>query len=54
MAGILGGCSAIEPIVAGGDSVIRVSENINESVTFPVADPAIVETITETVTIQVT
>ncbi len=53
MAGIAGGCLAVEPISAGGDSVIRVQENINESVTFPESQ-GIVETISETVTVIVT
>lgn len=52
MAGIVGGCLGIEPISAGGDSVIRISQNVNESVTFPQAE-GIIETITETVTVQV-
>ena len=46
-----------EPIqgiqIGGGDSVIRISQNISESVSFP--DPTqVTETITETVTVQVT
>jgi len=53
LVGIAGGCLAVEPIGTGGDSVIRVSENINESVTFPESQ-GIVETITESVTVQVT
>jgi len=53
LAGVVGGCLGIEPIVALGDSVIRLRENINESINFPQAE-AIQETITETVTIQVT
>jgi len=53
LAGIVGGCLAVEPISAGGDSVIRVSENINEAVSFPQAE-GITETITESVTVMVT
>ncbi len=53
MAGIVGGCLGIEPITEAGDSVIRVSQNINESVEFPQAE-GITQTITETVTVQVT
>lgn len=53
MAGIIGGCLGIEPISAGGDSVIRISQNINETVTFPEAE-GIIQTINETVTVQVT
>ncbi len=53
MAGIAGGCLAVEPIVEAGDSVIRVKENINEFVNFPEAE-GIVESIIETVTVQVT
>jgi len=53
LAGIVGGCLGIEPISAGGDSVIRVQENINELVDFPQSE-GIVETISETVTVQVT
>jgi len=54
LAGILGGCAGIEPIVAGGDSVIRITGlNVNESVSFPTSE-GIVENITETVTVIVT
>jgi len=53
LAGVVGGCLAVEPIVALGDSVIRISENVNESIIFPQAE-GIQETISETVTIQVT
>ena len=53
MAGVLGGNLAIAPIVEAGDTVIRVRENLNESVNFPQAE-GIVETITESVTVQVT
>ena len=53
MAGVLGGCSAIEPIVEAGDSVIRVRENFSESVTFPDAE-GLQETIQESVTVKVT
>lgn len=53
MAGIAGGCLAVEPIVEAGDSVIRIRENINEIVTFPEAE-GITQTISETVTVQVT
>ena len=53
MAGIVGGCLGIEPISAGGDSVIRVGENISESVSFPQSE-GLTETITESVTVMVT
>jgi len=53
LAGVVGGCLGIEPIVALGDSVIRLSENINEAVSFPQAE-GIVESISETVTVIVT
>ena len=53
MAGIVGGCLGIEPISAGGASVIRIKENVNESVIFPTGE-SIVESISETVTIQIT
>ena len=53
MVGIAGGCLPAEPIVALGDSVIRVSENVSEDVNFPSAE-GIVESITESVTVQVT
>jgi len=53
LAGVVGGCLAVEPIVALGDSVIRVSQNINETVEFPQAE-GITQTITETVTVLVT
>jgi len=53
LAGVIGGCAGIEPIVATGDSVIRVSDNINESVSFPTSE-GIVETITESVTVVIT
>jgi hypothetical protein len=53
MVGQIGSCNAIEPIFSGGDSVIRVKENLNQSVTFP--DPeSITQTITESVTVNVT
>ncbi len=54
MAGVAGGCLGIEPISAGGDSVIRVRENISDSVTFPLTTAGLTEIITETVTVQVT
>jgi len=53
LAGILGGCAGIEPIVEAGDSVIKISENVNESVGFGQAE-AISESITESVTVIVT
>ena len=53
MAGVLGGNLAITPIVEAGDTVIRVRENLNESVNFPQAE-AITETITESVTVFIT
>jgi len=53
LVGVAGGCLAVEPITLGGDSVIRVSDNINESVNFPEAE-GIVQTITETVSVVVT
>jgi len=53
LAGIVGGCLGIEPITEAGDSVIRVSENINEAVSFPQAE-GIVESISESVTVLVT
>ncbi len=53
MAGVVGGCEAISPIVEAGDSVIRISENVNESVSFPEVN-GIVETINETVSVIVT
>ena len=53
MAGIIGGCEAISPISAGGDSVIRVTENLSESVNFAQAQ-GITETISESVTVMVT
>ncbi len=54
MAGIVGGCEAISPISAGGDSVIRIQAgNINEDVTFPTGEQ-LLQTISETVSIQVT
>lgn len=54
MAGIVGGCEAISPISAGGDSVIRVAEDpILESVSFPTGE-GVIETISETVSVVVT
>lgn len=53
MAGVAGGCLAIEPIVALGDSVIRIRENVNEFVSFPEAQ-GIEQIISETVTVNVT
>jgi len=53
LAGIVGGCLGIEPITEAGDSVIRVQENINQTVDFPQAE-GITQTITESVTVQVT
>ena len=53
MAGIIGGCLGIEPITEAGDSVIRVNENINESVDFPQAEE-LVQTIIESVTVNIT
>jgi len=53
LAGVVGGCLAVEPSVEAGDSVIRVNQNINESVDFPQAEE-LTQTINETVTVQVT
>jgi len=53
LAGVLGGFLAIAPIVEAGDSVIRVTQNLNESVNFP-APEELIETITESVSVQVT
>ncbi len=53
MAGIIGGCLGIEPITEAGDSVIRISENINEVVNFP-SPQGISESITESVIVNVT
>ncbi len=53
MAGVAGGCLGIEPITEAGDSVIRVRENISDTVAFADAQP-IVETISETVTVVIT
>jgi len=53
LAGIIGGCLGIEPITEAGDSVIRVNENINESVDFPQAEE-LVQTIIESVTVNIT
>jgi len=53
LAGVVGGCLAVEPILEAGDSVIRVTENLSESVGFGEAQ-GITETISESVTVQVT
>ncbi len=54
MAGIVGGCLGIEPISAGGDSVLRVKNFINTGeVTFPQAEE-LTQTISESVTVMVT
>jgi len=53
LAGIIGGCEAISPIVEAGDSVIRVSQNVNQDVIFPLAEE-LTQTITESVTVLVT
>lgn len=53
MAGVLGGFLAIAPVVEAGDSVIRVRENINQTVDFPQAEE-LIQTINESVTVQVT
>ncbi len=54
MVGVVGGCSAIEPISAGGDSVIRITEDpISESVGF-LQSESVTETIIESVTVMVT
>jgi len=34
LAGVAGGCLAVEPIAEAGDSVIRISELLSESVKF--------------------
>jgi len=54
LAGIIGGCEAISPISAGGDSVIRVKNFINAGdVTFPEAE-TLTQIISETVSVNVT
>jgi len=53
LAGIAGGCNAIEPLSTGGDSVIRIGENVIEQVAFAQATN-LIETVTESVTVQVT
>lgn len=53
MVGVIGGDLAIAPIIETGDSVIRVQENIDESVNFP-QPLSITETITESVSVNVT
>jgi len=47
------GCGALGVSGGGGDSVIRLLENITEDISFPSSE-GIVETISESVTIQVT
>jgi len=53
MVGIAGGCLSIEPKVAGGDSVIRLPQNISESVEFP-TPKSLTQSITQSVTIVIT
>ncbi len=54
MAGIVGGCEAISPISAGGDSVIRITNNVlDSSVTFPDFE-GITESVSESVSVVVT
>ena len=53
MAGIAGNCLAVEPISAGGDSVIRLTENLSESVNLPTGE-GIIESISESVSVIVT
>jgi len=53
LAGIIGGNLAIAPIVETGDSVIRVRQNLTESLNFPSAE-VLTETITESVIVQIT
>jgi len=52
LAGIAGGCLAVEPISAGGDSVIRIPENIIDVVTFPFPE-ALTETMSDSVSVIV-
>jgi len=52
MAGQIG-CGALQVSGLGGDSVIRVSQNVQESVTFPEPE-GITENINESVTVIVT
>ena len=54
LVGSIGGCFGIEPILAGGDSVIRVRNFINTGdVTFPEPE-TLVQNISESVSVQVT
>jgi len=53
LAGIIGGCLGIEPVVEAGDSVIRLSEFVNQNVGFADAEE-LTQTINESVTVQVT
>jgi len=54
LAGVAGGCLAVEPITEAGDSVIRILEPpIQTSVSFPTPE-IIVETISESVSVVVT
>jgi len=53
LVGVLGGNLAIAPIVEAGDSVIRVTQNINETAILQGAEE-LTETITESVTVLVT
>jgi len=54
LAGVVGGCLGIEPISAGGDSVIRITGlNVSETVSFPSGE-GIQEIVSETVTVLVT
>ena len=53
MAGIIGGNLAIAPIVETGDSVIRVRQNLTQSLNFPIAEN-LTQTITESVIVQIT
>ena len=50
------GCGTLDTGVegGGGDSVIRVEENITESVNFSEPQGGIQQTISESVTVQVT
>jgi len=53
LVGDIGGCLGIEPIRAGGDSVIRPRETI-EQIVAPVDPEVPTETISQSVTVSVT
>jgi hypothetical protein len=52
MAGSIG-CAGLGVSGQGGDSVIRINQNIIESVTFPEAE-GLIQSISESVTVNVT